>query len=93
MRAMKTNFSFDVQYAATSDSTQAQRDEVMGSLGSTLQAMLARQDKAATVMVSDSHKGEGNKLVELTTTLADAQIAEIVKAFSAQHGVVIAAFE
>ncbi len=90
---MKTNFSFDVQYAATSDSTQAQRDEVMESLGPSLQAMLAGQDKAASVMVSDSHKGEGNKLVELTTTLADAQIAEILKTFSEQHGVVIAAFE
>jgi hypothetical protein len=90
---MKTNFSFDVQYSATSDSTQAQRDEVMDSLGPTLQKLLAAQDKAATVMVSESHKGNGNKLVELTTTLADAQIAEILKAFSAQHGVVVAALE
>ena len=44
-------------------------------------------------MVSESHKGNGNKLVELTTTLADAQIAEILKVFSAQHGVVVAALE
>lgn len=90
---MKTNFSFDVQYPATSRSTQAQRDEVMDSLGPTLQALLAGQDKAATVTVSDSHRGEGNKLVELTTTLGDARIAEILKAFSARHGVEVSAFE
>ncbi|MEO7399484.1 MAG: hypothetical protein ABIV07_01755 [Polaromonas sp.] len=90
---MKTNFSFDVQYAADSDSSQAQRDAVMDSLGPTLQALLAGHDQAATVVVSDSHKGEGNKLVELTTTLGDDRIAEILKAFSARNGVVVSAFE
>ena len=42
---MKTNFSYDVQYSATSGSTQAQRDEVMDSLGPTLQKLLAAQEK------------------------------------------------
>lgn len=90
---MKTNFSYDVQYPAQSDTTQAQRDAVMDSLGPTLQALLAVQDKAATVVVSDSHRGNGNKLVELTTTLGDTQVAEILQAFSAQHGVLVAPLE
>lgn len=90
---MKTNFSFDVQYAAGSQSTQAQRDEVMNSLAPSLQALLAEQDKAASVTVSDSHRGDGNKLVELTTTVGDAAIAEILKAFSARHGVLVTALE
>lgn len=90
---MKTNFSFDIQYAATSHSTQAERDAVMTSLGPTLQALLREQDQAATVVVSDSHKGSDNKLVELTTTLGDAQIAQILKAFSARHGVLVTTFD
>lgn len=90
---MKTHFAFDVQYLADSDRTQSQRDAVMGSLESTLKALLAAQDSAATVAVSDSHKGPGNKLVELTTTLEDTRIAVILKAFSAQHGVSVTAFE
>ena len=90
---MKTNFSFDIQYPAGSQSTEAQRDELMDSLAPVLQALLAAQDKAATVTVSDSHRGDGNKLVELTTTLGDAEIANILKAFSARHGVVVTAFD
>ena len=90
---MKTNFSYDVQYPAQSDTTEAQRDAVMDALGPTLQALLAVQDKAATVVVSDSHRGNGNKLVELTTTLGDTQVAEILQAFSAQHGVLVAPLE
>ena len=90
---VKTNFSFEVQYPAYSDSTQSQRDEVMDSLGATLQALLAAQDSAASVAVSDSHKGSDNKIVELTTNLPDAQIAEILKSFSAQHRVKVSAVE
>ena len=90
---MKTNFSYDVQYPAQSDTTQAQRDAVMDALGPTLQALFAVQDKTATVVVSDSHRGNGNKLVELTTTLGDTQVAEILQAFSAQHGVLVAPLE
>lgn len=89
----KTNFSFEVQYPEHSDSTQSQRDELMNSLDATLQQLLAGQDGEAQVAVSDSHKGNGNKIVELTTTLQDAQIAEILKSFSARHGVVVSALE
>lgn len=90
---MKTNFAFDVQYLADSDRTQPERDEVMDSLQASLQQLLAAQDSAATVAVSDSHKGPGNKLVELTTTLEDAQLAGILKAFAEQHGVSVTALE
>ena len=91
--AQKTNFSFDVQYPADSSCSEAQRDQVMDSLQATLQQLIAPQDREAEVVVSDSHKGSGNKLVELTTTLEDAQLAGILKAFSDQHGVSVTAFE
>ena len=90
---LKTNFSFEVQYPAGSDRSQAQRDELMDSLQTTLQQLLAAQDAEAEVLVSDSQRGSGNKLAELTTTLADAQLAAILKAFSEQHGVSVRAFE
>ena len=90
---MKTSFAFEVQYPADSDRTESERNEVMDSLQATLQQLLAAQDSAATVAVSDSHKGSGNKLVELTTTLEDAQIASVLKAFSDQHGVSVTALE
>ena len=89
----KTNFSFEVQYPAHSDSTQPERNALMGSLDTTLQHLLATQDSEAQVAVSDSHKGSGNKIVELTTTLQEVQIAEILKAFSAEHGVTVSAVE
>ena len=91
--AQKTNFSFEVQYPADSSRSEAQRDQLMDSLHATLQQLLAAQDREAEVLVSDSHKGSGNKLVELTTTLQDAQLAGILKAFSGQHGVSVTAFE
>lgn len=91
--SQKTNFSFEVQYPAQSATTQAQRDEVMSSLGPSLQALLAAAGSPATVVVSDSHKGSDHKIVELVTTLQDLQIAEILKAFSEQHGVTVNALE
>jgi hypothetical protein len=90
---MKTNFSFEIQYLAQSDSAQAERDAVMGDLGPRLQKLLAAGDPAASVQVSDSHKGSNHKIVELTTTLQDAQIEAILKAFSAQYGVRVDALE
>lgn len=90
---MKTNFSFEVQYLAQSDRTQAERDAVMDELGPLLQKLLAVGDSAASVVVSDSHKGSDHKIVELTTTLQDPQIEEILKAFSAQYGVRVDALE
>lgn len=91
--AQKTNFSFDVQYPADSSRSEAQRDQLMDSLQTTLQQLLAAQDGEAEVAVSDSHRGSGNKLVELTTSLQDAQLAGLLKAFSDQHGVSVTALE
>ena len=91
--SQKTNFSFDVQYPADSSSSKAQRDQLMDSLQASFEQLLAAQDPEAEVLVSDSHRGSGNKLVELTTTLEDAQLAVILKAFSEQHGVSVTAFE
>ena len=91
--SQKTNFLFEVLYPAQSDIPQAQRDEVMRSLETALQTLLAADDGAATVVVSDSHKGSDNKIVELLTTLQDPQIAKILKAFSEQHGVTVNALE
>ena len=91
--SLKTNFSFEVQYPAHSDSALSERNDVMDSLQASLQELLAAQDSAAAVAVSDSHKGGGHKMVELTTTLQDAQIAQILKSFSARHGVVVSALE
>lgn len=90
---MPTHFLFDVHYPAHSDSIQSQRSEVMDSLEVILTGLLAAKDSAASVVVSDSHKGNGNKIVELTTTLQDAQIAEILESFSGQHGVTVSALE
>jgi hypothetical protein len=86
----KTNFSFEVQYPAGSG---AAPDSVMASLGPSLQKVFATTDPSATVAVSDSHKGSGNKIIELVTTLQDAEIADILKAFAGQHGVTVSALE
>ena len=91
--SLKTNFSFEVQYPAHSDSALSERNDVMDSLQATLQGLLAAQDSAASVTVSDSHKGSDHKLIELTTSLQDAQIASILQSFSAQHGVTVSALE
>jgi hypothetical protein len=91
--ALKTNFSFKVQYTAGSTIGKAERDEVLGSLQATLQQLLAAQDPEAEVLVSNSQRGDSNKLVELTTTLQDAQLANILKAFSEKNGVSVTAFE
>lgn len=91
--ALKTNFSFEVQYPADSGRSQAQQGQVMDSLQAALQQLLAAQDPEANVLVSDSHRGSSNKLVELTTILGDAPLAVILKGFSDQHGVSITALE
>ena len=91
--SLKTNFSFEVQYEEGTNAGKDERDGVMASLGPSLQKLFAAGDPAATVTVSDSHKGGGNKLVELTTTLQDGEIAGILLAFSGQHGVRVSALE
>ncbi|MFC5520060.1 hypothetical protein [Polaromonas jejuensis] len=89
----KTSFSFEVQYPAHSAAPQAERDQLMDSLEPSLRSLLAAQDSRASVMVSDSHRGDDNKLVELVTTLDEPQVAKILKAFSEQHGVSVTALE
>ncbi len=91
--AMKTHFSFELYFSAQSTSTPAQRDAVMHTLEPTLRSLLASQDSAATVTVSESHKGEDNKIVEFITTLSDAQIAAILQDFSRQHDLLVAIVE
>lgn len=86
----RTNFSFEVQYTAGSG---AAPDSVMASLGPSLQKVFAATDPSATVAVSDSHKGSGNQIVELVTALQDAEISDILKAFSDKHGVTVSALE
>jgi hypothetical protein len=90
---LKTNFSFEVQYAAQSGIAQDERNAVMDSLGPSLQELFAAGDPSATVKVSDSHKGEGNKIIEVTTTLQDPEVAATLQAFSTQHGVAVSALE
>lgn len=90
---MKTNFSFELYFAGTSTSTQAERDEVMRSLEPSLSALFTASDSKAAVTVSDSHKGSNNKLVEVVTTLQDTQIAEALKGFCDANGVTITALE
>lgn len=89
----KTNFSFEVCYPAQSDRGETERREVMGNLRPALMRLLAADDSAATVAVSDSHRGDASKLVELTTTLSDAQIAGVLQAFTSRHGVSVTALE
>ena len=91
--SQKTNFSFEIHYPADTAVPEAESTKLMAALGPTLQALFAAQDSAATVTVSDSHKGGGHKLVELVTSLQDAQIATVLQAFSVQHGVSVQALE
>lgn len=99
---MKTNFSFEVQYAMrpgagagqpAAGGTPAQREDVMQKLQALLTAQFEPLDAAATVQVSESHRGPNNKIVELVTTLQDEQIASALKSFCDAHGVTITALE
>jgi hypothetical protein len=99
---MKTNFSFEVQYAAppptgagqpAAGATPAQREDVMQRLQVLLKGQFEPLDAAATVQVSESHRGANNKIVELVTTLQDEQIASAMKRFCETHGVTVTAIE
>lgn len=90
---MKTNFSFELYYAGSSTGTQAQRDQVMRTLEPSLKALFTASDSTAKVVVSDSHRGSNNQIVELVTTLQDTQIAEILKGFCDANGVTVTALE
>lgn len=89
----KTNFSFEVQYLASPDSSPDQLNKAIASLEPALQKLLATQDSEATVAVSNSRKGSSSKIVEFTTCLNDTQVAEILKSLSAQQGVAVTALE
>lgn len=89
----KTNFSFELHYPADAATLYAQRDAVMTSVEPELQALFAGQDSAAIVTVNDSQKGSHHKILELVSTLDDAQIAAILKTFSDKHGLSIEALE
>ena len=90
----KTNFSFDLQYDATSLTDHAERNAFMASLESSLQQLLLDAgDSAAKVTLSNSHKGNANKIVEFVSTLSDQKISEILTSFSAANGVSMSALE
>lgn len=88
-----TNFSFELQYAPEAKTPYAERDAVLDKAGPALQALFAAQDKDAALSLNESRKGSGNRILELATTLDDAQIAHILKPFSEQHGLSISALE
>ncbi len=89
----KTNFSFELFYPDRSAITTEQRNEVMRKLELSLNNALKTQDGTAVVTVSDSHKGSYNKLIELVTTLTNAQIGETLKQFCQQTGLTMTALE
>ncbi len=92
----KTNYSFEVQYPARPerpDGAQGRPHDVMANLGAALQELFAARDGAASVVVSDSHKGSGHKIVQLTTTLEEPLITEALQAFSMRNGVSVQAIE
>lgn len=86
---MSAQFSYDVQFPAHSDTPRAERDETMASLSTSLEGLLSINDPDAKVIDTDSHKGEGHRIVELTTTLDNEQIGAAMKAFSKQYGLAI----
>lgn len=90
---MTTNFSYNVQFSEQNDTPSAEREEVMSTLADSLQGLLAVNDPAATVTDSESQKGEGHKIIELTTALDDEQVGAALKVFSKQHGLSISALE
>lgn len=89
----KTNFSFELQYAQDAKTPYAERDAALDKAGPALQALFAARDKGAVISLNDSQKGSGNRILELATTLDDAQIAGILKEFSEQYGLSISALE
>ncbi|MBC7548970.1 MAG: hypothetical protein H7224_10095 [Polaromonas sp.] len=90
---MNTNFSYHVQFSEHNETPEAEREEVMNTLSDSLQGLLAVNDPGATVTDSASQKGEGHKIIELTTALDDEQVGAALKVFSKQHGLSISALE
>ncbi len=88
----QTRFSFEV-YRAESSGAPPAGDDVMQSLAPALEGLLAAKDNAARVTVSDSHKGGNNRIVEIVTTLQDAELADVLKAFGDSNKLTISALE
>ncbi|MES2512261.1 MAG: hypothetical protein V4625_20225 [Pseudomonadota bacterium] len=88
----KTSFAFEI-YRAESSTVQAAGEDVMTTLEATLTKLLAAEDGSAAVVASDSHKGSNHKIVEITTTLQDAPLADLLKAFGERQGLTISAAE
>lgn len=89
----KTNFSFELQYPAHSPATQQERNAFMASLEASLLHLLRADDEQARVTISNSHKGNDNKIVEFTTGLPDSRIDQILTTFCIQYGVSMTALE
>lgn len=89
----KTNFSFELQYTAQSPASQEERSKFMASLETSLQELLTADDADAKVTISNSHKGNDNKIVEFVSSLPDSRIGEILTTFCAQNGVSMNALE
>lgn len=88
-----THFSFEIQYPEHAAGSRSERAGLMESLGPTIKQLLAAQDGAAMVAVSDSHKGDDHKLVELTTVLDESQVRQLLQSFVVQHGLHVLALE
>ena len=89
----KTNFSFELQYAALSPVSLEQRNTFMTTLEAKLLALLNVNDPTATVVIYNSHKGNDNKILELVTTASDAEIAALLKTFCSDNGIDVSALE
>lgn len=89
----KTNFSYELQYAALSVNLQGKPDEVMSRLESALKSLMNSIDPDAVVEVQNSHKGNANKILEVVSAASDQQVEDVLRAFCAQNGVTITALE
>lgn len=90
---MATNFSYNVQLSEHNETPAAEREDVLNSVGDSLQGLLSINDADATVTTSASQKGDGHKIIELTTSLDDEQVGAALKVLSKQNGLSISALE
>jgi 23S rRNA G2069 N7-methylase RlmK/C1962 C5-methylase RlmI len=90
---MRTHFSYELQYDASSPKTQGRPSEVMASLESSMATTLKLIDPGATVTVSNSRKGNSNKFLEIVAKASDQQIGAVVKTFCADNNVTVSLLE
>ena len=90
---LKTSFSFDLQLPVTAGGTALNRQARMQQLELQLQHALRARDAAAVLASSSSHRGDGNRIVELTTTLQDTDITAILQSFASENSVRITPVE